>query len=132
MASRRASRPTAPPARLSAVHSDEEAAGRRRRLVRPLALVVSALTVTGALVAVVVAPAQAERPAQERVQIGKNWDQPVQNAQPNEKAVAPADRGRRMTPAQRLSRVRPMQPNSVPSPAPSGRAYVPASSESGK
>lgn len=80
----------------------------------------------------VVGPALAERPAQERVQVGKNWQQPVQNAQPNDKAVAPADRGRRMTPAQRLSRVRPAQPASVPPRAPSGRTYVPASSESGK
>lgn len=94
MASRRASRPTTPPTRPAAAHP-VRGWGRQRRLVRPFALAVSALAVTGGLVTLVVGPALAERPAQERVQVGKNWQQPVQNAQPNDKAVAPADRGRR-------------------------------------
>jgi hypothetical protein len=109
------------------------AADRRpRRLVRPISFVAAAaVAVTGALVTLAVAPATAERPTQERVQVGKNWQQPVQNAQPNDKAVAPADRGRQRTPAQRLTQVRP-QPSTVPSAAPSGRGVAPASSRSGK
>lgn len=132
MASRQAPTRVTSSARPSGVAHADPASGRRSHLVRPLALAVSALTVTGALVTLVVAPALAERPAEERVQVGKNWEQPVQNAQPNDKAVAPADRGHRMTPAQRLSHVRPTGPTSVPSSGASGRPFVPASSESGK
>lgn len=61
---------------------------------------------------------------------GKNWQQPRQDAQPNDKAVVPAERGRRMTPQQRQARIRPSNPDAGP--ASTGRdtaAIVPAAVE---
>lgn len=54
---------------------------------------------------------------------GKNWQQPRQDAQPNDRAVVPAERGRRMTPQQRQARIRPSSPEAGP--ATTGRDTTP-------
>jgi len=63
---------------------------------------------------------------------GKNWQQPVQDVQRSDAAAPPAELSRRLTPAQRLSRVRPSQLSTGPVEVPSAGRYAKTTSEAGK
>jgi hypothetical protein len=111
----------------------ESRSGRSRRLV-VTAAAVGVLTSSAGAAALVNGAAFAA-PAQDRPDAevsGKNWQQPVQDIRRSDTAAPPAELSRDLTPAQRLSRVRPSQLSTDPAAVPADGRYARATAEAGK
>lgn len=94
MASRRATRPS-PSADRTVARCGAVRATRHGRI-RPVTLLAMALATTAALLAFVVSPVLAERPAERPGQVGKNWTSTVQDAQPSGKTPSRQSRERQL------------------------------------
>lgn len=107
--------------------------GRSRSIVVAAAVVGVLVSSAGALAlvngAAFAAPAQSRSDAEVS---GKNWEQPVQDVRRSDTEAPAAERSSGLTPAQRLSRVRPSQLLTDPAEVPADSRYARATAESGK